>query len=493
MSRTAGGGKSEVGLSEVVGFVMILGLIAAALSIYLTYSVPAQGRNNEIAQMNTVSDTFNTYKFGLDSLIINNQVGSGVSNVFTMGTSQTYSTTGNSFFPVLAPVGSTALLSVNMREEYLVINSSSLIVNSSGNAVNTTAIPASPAISTFPLPSQPSAIWLNITQVGSADLTSRYSVVLTGANWAANVTLTPVYFYYNYTSSINCTATETHGGATYCTAWAPTYANAYQYNRTDIVISVTKNGVPILQNVRVYENITPGSYSINILDPAYGLSSSVSYPTSVSGSYSNLASGSSITSSLTAVYEYPLTYQEYTAPPGETGMKLASIEYDSQNNYWIQQGYYYEMGGIFLSQYAGTTYKQPPSLYITYNSTTEDIGIKVLEIYFANNTAVVGGSTPVQLKTTFLSNRVLPYAPARPNTQWVTLTLYSPDTNNVNAWCTAFQEAAYTNAGIPTGSGMVSISNTSHSCTMKLTGNITLNVSQIEFSAMVHNIGQAVT
>lgn len=479
--------KSEIGLSEVIGFVMILGLISAALSIYLTYSVPAQGRNNEISQMNTVSDTFNTYKFGLDSLLLNNEVGSGVSNVFNMGTAQTYSTTGNSFFPALAPVGSTALLSVNTREEYLVINSSSLIQDSSGNNANTTQIPGN-----LPLPSQPTALWVNISNIGNGDLASGYSVLLTGSNWTATVTLSPVYTYYNSTKSNTCTTTGSTGQG-FTTTCIPNNEYLSNYSRTDIVVSVTKNGVSTIQNSRVYTNIAAGSYSLNILDPVYGLHPFISYPSSVSGSYSNMASNSSISSSVVAVYGYPQTYQTYVAPPGQTGLKLASVEYDSQNNYWIQQGYYYEMGGIFLSQYAGTTYKQPPSVYITYNSTTNNIGVKVLEIYFSNNTAVVGGSTPVQLKTTLLSARSLPYAPTQPNTQWATVTLYSPDLNNVNAWCTAFNEAAYTNAGIPSGSGMVSITNTSNSCSMTLSGNITLNVSQIEFSAMVHSIGQAVT
>ena len=55
-------------LSEVVGFVLILGVIVVALSLYQVYGVPAAGRENEIAHMNQVKDRFVDYKLALDSL-----------------------------------------------------------------------------------------------------------------------------------------------------------------------------------------------------------------------------------------------------------------------------------------------------------------------------------------------------------------------------------------------------------------------------------------
>jgi hypothetical protein len=58
----------ESGLSEVIGFVLIIGLIVVVASLYLTYGVPAQGRENEIVHMNEIKDQFVGYKLSLDSL-----------------------------------------------------------------------------------------------------------------------------------------------------------------------------------------------------------------------------------------------------------------------------------------------------------------------------------------------------------------------------------------------------------------------------------------
>ena len=55
----------ESGLSEVIGFVLIIGLLVVVASLYLTYGVPAQGRENEILHMNEVKDQFVEYKLSL--------------------------------------------------------------------------------------------------------------------------------------------------------------------------------------------------------------------------------------------------------------------------------------------------------------------------------------------------------------------------------------------------------------------------------------------
>ncbi|HPK82296.1 MAG TPA: hypothetical protein PLL16_10530, partial [Methanoculleus sp.] len=74
------------GLSEVVGFVLLLGVIVIALSLYQVYGVPAVGRENEIAHMNQVKDRFVDYKLALDSLWVNNRNGVLLSTAFDLGT-----------------------------------------------------------------------------------------------------------------------------------------------------------------------------------------------------------------------------------------------------------------------------------------------------------------------------------------------------------------------------------------------------------------------
>src|SRR5512136_282112 len=93
---------SEAGLSEVVGFVLILGVLVLVFSLYLTYGIPAQGRENEILHMNEVKDEFVTYKVSMDSLYNNNKVGTTLSNSFILGTGGGYTQGMMSFMPVMS-------------------------------------------------------------------------------------------------------------------------------------------------------------------------------------------------------------------------------------------------------------------------------------------------------------------------------------------------------------------------------------------------------
>jgi len=100
------------GLSEVVGFVLLLGVIVIALSLYQVYGVPAVGRENEIAHMNQVKDRFVDYKLALDSLWVNNRNGVLLSTAFDLGTGAP-ATAGTVFaLPILTPAGSGGTVSV---------------------------------------------------------------------------------------------------------------------------------------------------------------------------------------------------------------------------------------------------------------------------------------------------------------------------------------------------------------------------------------------
>ena len=132
--------RREAGLSEVIGFVLILGLLVAVASLYLTYGVPAQGRENEILHMNDVKDQFVTYKIGLDSLFNNNKVGTAVSNTFNLGTSGGFTQGSISFLPFMSPVSSGGTLAINpvgpnqrvSGDETLNISSHSYIMTDTG-------------------------------------------------------------------------------------------------------------------------------------------------------------------------------------------------------------------------------------------------------------------------------------------------------------------------------------------------------------------------
>jgi len=117
------------GLSEVVGFVLILGVIVVALSLYQVYGVPAAGREAEIAHMNQVKDRFVDYKISLDSLWVNGKnqdirtEGVTLSTSFDLGTMGGSTQGGGILFPVFSPVPSGGSLSVNKHEDKLTITS----------------------------------------------------------------------------------------------------------------------------------------------------------------------------------------------------------------------------------------------------------------------------------------------------------------------------------------------------------------------------------
>ncbi|NLZ30609.1 MAG: hypothetical protein GX885_07700 [Methanomicrobiales archaeon] len=109
------------GLSEVVGFVLLLGVIVVALSLYQVYGVPAVGRENEIAHMNQVKDRFVDYKISLDSLWLSEKKGVLLSTAFDLGTGAP-ATAGTVFsLPILTPAGSGGAVSVQSGGARLVI------------------------------------------------------------------------------------------------------------------------------------------------------------------------------------------------------------------------------------------------------------------------------------------------------------------------------------------------------------------------------------
>lgn len=63
--------RVEDGISEVVGFVIILAVVMAGLSLYMIYGVPVQGREGEINVMDGVRTWFVDYKTGVDQLWLN--------------------------------------------------------------------------------------------------------------------------------------------------------------------------------------------------------------------------------------------------------------------------------------------------------------------------------------------------------------------------------------------------------------------------------------
>lgn len=448
MRGSTAGKRREAGLSEVVGFVLIIGLIIVVASLYLTYGVPAQGRENEILHMNAVKDQFVTYKISLDSLFNNNKVGTTVSNSFNLGTSGGYSTGSVGFIPVMSPINSAGVMAINQRTkepETLEVMSNSFVFNSTSQYRQ--ELPAT-------LNFTPSRVFINISGIqSSSDLNANgvFGATVNTTSWKAIINLTPrVSFYQNYyqKSGICQPADSQNGSAIQVLAsTAPTYnclvpINVYDYEGSDITVSIAKGNIVSMQNYPVYESVMEGPvYTIDLMDDAYGLRTLTTPPDTIV-----LTTGktlNSVTATGNATYNFADMSPYSTSP-----IPLGSIEYRAQNNYWIPQTYYYQMGGVFLQQGDGnTTYKLPPEITFSYKNEIVTVNINALTIN-PDDRGVVGGNSPIQIKSTLTNITPFPYASGSANTRWIRIGVNTSDSQARTMWSNYFNYTAIV-AGIP--------------------------------------------
>lgn len=403
---------NENGLSEVIGFILIIVVIITASSIYLTYAVPAQGREAEILHMNEIRDEFVSYKLGVDALWTNNQVGTAMSTSFNLGTQGGATQGAISFIPIMSPVPSSGTMALNQRQEVLNVQLKGLIQD--GNVISKPL----PVPGSFVLNATPQQFIVNLSDTfntGPLDYLNakkRGVMVQQGQNWWVNVTVNPKINYY--------------------------YPNS-----TDITIDVMKNGILSLQGVTVYQDIKSNvPYTVNLLDDSYGLKNYLagqSYPMTITFTkYGTLVSGSS-NISFTDEYDQVATHS----------VTLGALEYSANNNYWIPQTYYYQNGGVFLQQ-DNSTYKLPPTITFSYNKNSGIIGVKIIELPFQqSNSGNLGGNSPAQVRTQVTSIETLPYSQTYNNTKWINLSITTNDSRAAAVWYRYFTDAINITAGVP--------------------------------------------
>jgi len=183
------------------------------------------------------------------------------------------------------------------------------------------------------------------------------------------------------------------------------------------------------------------------MDEAYGIRSSISPNDYISIGISKPLG--SITATGNASYNFA-DMGAFTITP----IKLGALEYRAQNNYWISQNYYYQMGGVFLQQSDGnTTYKLPPEITFSYDNNT-DVAKKIVTVNInalaidPNNRGIVGGNSPVQIRTTLANITAFPYASGSANTRWIRIGINTTDSQARQMWKNYFHYTA-TVAGIP--------------------------------------------
>ncbi|MCX6689332.1 MAG: hypothetical protein NTZ39_06555, partial [Methanoregula sp.] len=398
----------DEGLSEVIGFVIIFGIIVVVFANYMLYGIPAQGRDNEIAHMNDIKDQFVDYKIGLDSLFNNNKIGTTLSDSFTLGAGGSYSTGMNSLIPIMSPVKSGGTIAINQRTtepETLTISSQSLIQSTSARSA--IDFPASGTQLRFNY--TPSHIYVNISDIGSGDLAQGkiFGATVNGSTWIATINITPQYStYQNYTyddkSGTHCPISP-DGPSVDLGNDCLVPHNNLNYDGSDLTITISKSNLTTMQGYAVYKNVTfTKLYTIDLMDDSYGLKSFIQPPGNISlvkdKTQGNIKATGNITYGFTEMNPYTIT-----------PIPLGALEYRAQNNYWISQDYYYQLGGIFIAQDDGnSTYKLPPEITFSNDTAKNIVTVNINALVFdPNSHGIVGGNSPVQIKTTLMSNNAL--------------------------------------------------------------------------------------
>lgn len=424
----------EWGLSEIVGFILILAAIVIAVALFATFGIPAQGREGEIAHMNEVRDRFVEFKINIDSLWSNRQCGTAIGTSFSLGTGGGATTGSFSIIPILAPVRSGATLALNQRAEYITVAQDSLlIVDSAANSWNETGFISSASATPITFNTTPKYFFINIS---SPDLLQRRGVHIyptSGSAWEAWVNVTPVYSWSHRFVVSNGSGDQKFQIYGF---WE---VNEAIWNHTDITVSTWNQGTQLMQDFIVYKNIAPppATYIVDLMNPSYGISEKLAatqYPESLRA----LKSDGIVNASFLTNYSYwpTQTYQSWN---------MGSLEYRAQNEYWIPQTYYYQMGGVFLEQNEGNTVKLPPA--ITFSLPNGIPVVKINQILLSGS-GVIQASGPVQVTSSVASITEIPMA-AGNNTRFVNISVRTQSENASQMWLQALQTAAV-KAGFPT-------------------------------------------
>jgi hypothetical protein len=212
--------------------------------------------------------------------------------------------------------------------------------------------------------------------------------------------------------------------------------NETRWNRTDITVTTWNGGLKLMEDLVVYRNITSSpqtSYIVDLMNPAYGISTSLAATRCLTAQrYDGLLNASYLTN-----YSYwpTLTTQSWT---------MGSLEYRGQNEYWVPQTYYYQLGGVFLEQNEGDTVKVPPAITLSMSG-----GIPVVKIneILLSGTGVIEGAGPVQVTSSVASISETPLVSGN-NTRYVNITVRAQSVNASQMWLQSFNTTV-AKAGFP--------------------------------------------
>jgi len=369
------GCTKERGLSEVIGFLMIVSLLTILFSMYLIYVVPIQGRDAEISHMKYITQEFIGLKADIDGLIINNKINMPIARSFELGTLSSVGSGSLSILPVSSFIEASGMLMVNEQNDFLNVMVNGSMVNLSGLPPIVPPPISNPVLEIYctssdQCPSTP----INFT------ISDRFYNITTQERYSINNTTVNIAITYpNKTPYFN-------GNASF---EIPGYKPQY-----DLILQTFSGTAPgsLLSQKTLVENLSfPCNLTYNILkdnDIIPNSSSDYYLINSAEATPVDLYTPHTIT---TKVSRYP--------------PRIGSLQYESNNRYWVNQNFIYEMGGLFLSQPVdgGSSVMLIPSIALTpvqNISNPEDWHAKVtINNIRITDTEDVSGSISAQIFT----------------------------------------------------------------------------------------------
>ncbi|MDX8549808.1 hypothetical protein KHC33_03280 [Methanospirillum sp. J.3.6.1-F.2.7.3] len=397
--------KREQALSEVIGFLMIVSLLAILFSMYLLYVVPIQGRDAEISHMKYITQEFIGLKADIDGLIINDKINLPIARSFELGTLSSVGSGSLSVMPMSSYIEASGTLMVNEQNDFLEV-----VVN--GDMTDLSSLSTTEYFSSN-YSKYYSESYLNFYPKLSTISCKDYNkcppspINFTIFDRFYNITLKKRPVLENVFVTINLSNITYSPTPTPIPSPTPQYMNAtatitFPITREihDLILEIWDNRTypnRILTGERtIIENITLDTsygtnYTVNILNDLIVNNSSQYYD----NFFSNVQELKQDTNNYaSAAISNKINYY----PP-----RIGSLQYESANRYWVNQNLLYEMGGLFLNQPSdqGSSVMLVPSIAITPIKNIDDeytlkVSINNIRI---TDTEDISGSVSAQIFT----------------------------------------------------------------------------------------------
>ncbi|MFA4875980.1 MAG: hypothetical protein WC586_01075 [Methanoregula sp.] len=180
---------------------------------------------------------------------------------------------------------------------------------------------------------------------------------------------------------------------------------------------------------------------------------------------------------------------------GEFPVNITSLEYSSNNYYWIQQRYSYQLGGVFLTQNEGTINRVSPLISMV-NSDNRSVVINIVPVQiYGNGSLSSNGLAKLDTRQKSTAPYNISASSYHANT-WVNISVSSADPATAAMWLQVFRgiaaseqlsASAYTagttyNPGTNRYISLISVTGTNPDPNIK---DVTLYVSRVEFEAVI--------